>query len=58
LIVDPHRQSLLVDETGKLADLPLDLPQLHTVLALQHDPGTLSENLRLEFRSTPVEFDE
>ena len=58
LIVDPHTQSLLIDETGKLADLPLDMNQVHTVLALQHDPGTLSENLRLEFRSTPVEFDE
>lgn len=58
LIVDPHNKSLLVDETGKLADLPLTLEQVHTVLALQHDPGSLSENLRLEFRSTPLEFDE
>ncbi|MFP6874003.1 MAG: methyltransferase, partial [Verrucomicrobiales bacterium] len=58
LIIDPRGHSVLVDETGKQAEMRLDMDQLQTVLALRHDPAGLADRLRLELGATPAEFDD
>ena len=58
LLLDPRGRSTLVDESGRLADVALDLDQVQALLALRHAPAENAEALRLASQSTPVEFAE
>ena len=56
LILDPKGSSVLVDESGRQGDVPLDIDRLQTVLALRQDPETFRGDLRLTLRVTPAEL--
>ena len=58
IILNPRSDSVLVDETGRQANERLSMRQLEILLAIQHDPEPIREELRLKHCATPAELDE
>ncbi|MEC7583924.1 MAG: carbamoyltransferase C-terminal domain-containing protein [Planctomycetota bacterium] len=58
LLLDWVGGSVLVDETGRQADVSLDQSQVQALLAMRHDPALLREELRLKLAATPAELED
>ncbi|MEE2887512.1 MAG: carbamoyltransferase C-terminal domain-containing protein [Planctomycetota bacterium] len=58
LILDPVKSSVLVDETGRQSDVPLDMDRVKTILALRQPPQPIRDELRLQLGATPAELDD
>ena len=58
LILDPKSRSVLIDESGRLGDVALDMDRLQIVLALRQNPKNLRDDLRLKLRVTPAELND